>query len=102
MASWFSSPAVFHPYEGRAATMTVLRAVVAEFEDFRYTATYQSDDGHVLRFAARVGERELEGVDLARIDANGLVTDLTVMIRPFHALRDVIAAMGAALEQQQG
>jgi hypothetical protein len=91
----FHSPIVHKPYEGREALRAILRAVVQVFEDFRYTAEHGGDDGHVLEFAARVGERELQGVDILR-SADGLLTELTVMIRPYSgatALRERMAAL---------
>ena len=93
----FFSPAVFTPYEGREAVLRVLRAVVTVFEDFRYTAQYASGDGEVLRFAARVGDKQVEGVDILTLDADGLVTELVVMVRPIKGLVELVTRMGAAL-----
>ena len=94
----FNSPAVFRPYEGREATMVVLQAVTRVFEDFRYVAAFDGEDGEVLHFVARVGDRELNGIDMFRFDDDGLVSELTVMIRPFSGLRAVLEAMGRELE----
>ena len=57
----FRSPAVYKPYQGREAALGVLRLVVEVFEDFRYTGQLRAGDEEVLRFSARVGDRELEG-----------------------------------------
>ena len=95
----FNSPAVFKPYEGREATMMVLQAVTRVFEDFRYVGAYASEDGEVLQFAARVGDRELSGIDMFKFDDAGLVSELTVMIRPFSGLRALLEAMGRELEK---
>lgn len=97
----FSSPAVHKPYEGRAATMTVLRAVLQVFEDFAYTGRADGDGLTVLRFRARVGDRSIEGVDILE-HTDGAVTALTVMIRPLSGLLAVVEAMRAALEAQAG
>jgi hypothetical protein len=91
----FSSPVVHKPYVGREALHVILRAVTTVFEDFRYTGSYGGEDGHVLRFTARVGDRELEGVDILRA-SDGVLTELTVMVRPYSAataLRDRMAAL---------
>jgi NAD kinase len=91
----FNSPVVHRPYVGREPLRAILRAVTTVFEDFRYTASYGGDDGHVLRFTARVGDRELEGVDILRGSA-GELTELTVMVRPYSAataLRERMAAL---------
>ena len=95
----FNSPAVFKPYEGREATMVVLEAVSRVFEDFRYLDSFEGEDGEVLLFAARVGDRELNGIDMLRFDDDGRVRELSVMIRPFSGLRALLEAMGRELER---
>ncbi len=96
----FHSPAVFKPYLGRDATMTLLRAVIEVFDEFRYVGQTGGDDEQVLRFTARVGDRDVEGVDVIRYDADGLVVDLTVLIRPLSALVALAEAMQAKLAEQ--
>lgn len=95
----FHSPAVFEPYLGRDAVMAVLGAVVQVFEDFRYGSTLTSGDGRaVLEFHTRVGDKQLHGIDLLTFDeATGLVTDLTVMLRPLRGLEAAVAAIGQRL-----
>ena len=95
----FRSPAVFKPYEGREATMLVLRAVASVFEDFRYEDRFEGSDGEVLLFAARVGDRELSGIDLLRFDEPGRLRELTVMIRPLSALNALVEAMARELQR---
>lgn len=93
----FLSPAVFKPYEGREAVMIVLEAVSRVFEDFAYRDSFAGDDGEVLLFSARVGDRELEGIDMLRFDASGRVRELRVMVRPFSGLQALLEAMGKQL-----
>jgi hypothetical protein len=95
----FRSPAVFRPYEGREATMVVLEAVSNVSEDFRYLALYEGESGEVLQFSARVGDRELDGIDMLRFDDDGRVRELTVMIRPLSGLTALVEAMGRELER---
>jgi hypothetical protein len=95
----FRSPAVFKPYEGRDATLLVLRAVSQVFEDFRYDDRFEGEDGEVLLFSARVGDRELNGIDLLRFDDEGKVRELIVMIRPLSGLNALVEAMGRELER---
>jgi hypothetical protein len=72
---------------------------VQVFEDFRYTDEFDGVPGtlgHVLVFRARIGDRELEGVDILRTDDEGTPTELTVMVRPYSAatlLRERMAAL---------
>jgi hypothetical protein len=91
----FRSPIVHADYVGRDAVAPILQGVAMVFEDFRYVAEFSSDDGHVLMFAARVGNRVLQGVDIIESDGDE-ITDLTVMVRPYSAataLRERMAAL---------
>lgn len=80
---------------GHEPLRTIVRGVLQGFEDFRYTSSYSAEDGHVLGFAARVGDRKLQGVDLLSA-SGGLLTELAVMVRSYSAataLRERMAAL---------
>jgi hypothetical protein len=94
----FRSPAVFKPYEGYETVATILRTVFGVFEDFHYTDELDGDGVHGLLFAARVGERSLQGIDLLRPDADGQIAEFTVMIRPASGLIALAERMGPALQ----
>ncbi len=94
----FRSPVVFKPYEGRDAIKVLLGAIVQVFEDFRYTAHVETGDTAVLVFAARVGDRELEGVDILRFGDDGRIEEMKVMLRPMSGLMAVGERMKALLE----
>jgi|SRR4051794_20604482 len=97
----FRSPAVFRPYEGRERVMEVLGHAVQVFEDFRYTDELQGVASYGLVFRARVGDKDVEGLDLLRVDRSGLVTELTVMVRPLSGLLALAEAMGARLADKR-
>ncbi len=91
----FHSPIVHQPYVGRAALAPILAAILQVFREFRYLEEYDSTNGKVLLFHTRVGERDLDGVDILNFDANGLVREFSVMVRPYSAataLREIMAA----------
>jgi hypothetical protein len=94
----FRSPVVFRPYEGRDAVMQLLALVGQVFEDFRYMDELHGEGTTCLVFSARVGDRELEGIDYLRHGPDGLVTELMVMVRPYSAATALRDAMGAKLE----
>lgn len=94
----FNSPAVFRPYEGREAVMGVLRHVLEVFDTLDYTDELTGEDAtHGLVFSATVGDKQVQGWDYLRHDADGLVTELTVMVRPLSGLIALAEAMGARL-----
>jgi hypothetical protein len=93
----FWSPAVHKPYEGRETVMRMLRAAHHVLGGLAYTETVESDDRTVLFFTARVGDRDVEGIDALRFDDDGPVRELVVMIRPHSALTAVMEAMARQL-----
>jgi hypothetical protein len=80
------SPILFRGFEGREVVTEVLTHVAATLEDFRYTDELAEGGSVVLRFEARVGDRELEGIDFLELDDEGRVAVLTVFMRPMSAL----------------
>ncbi|MEU6183099.1 nuclear transport factor 2 family protein [Streptomyces coeruleorubidus] len=97
----FTSPVVFKPYTGKPITAAILRAVSGVFEDFRYVREINDVSGrdHALVFTARVGDREINGCDFIHVDEDGLIDELTVMVRPLSAAQALAAAMGAQFER---
>jgi ketosteroid isomerase-like protein len=94
----FRSPVVFKPYEGRDQVITVLRAaekVLGIGHSFRYVHQLEDADDRVaiLEFATEIDGRQVEGIDKLTFDADGLIAELKVMIRPASALQLVGAKM---------
>jgi hypothetical protein len=94
----FHSPVTFHPFIGRETVTRLLGEVVQVFEDFRYVDELATGSTHGLIFRARVGDREIEGLDLLRLDDQGFVADFTVMLRPLSALVPFAQAMAERVQ----
>jgi hypothetical protein len=73
----------------------LLRVVAAVFEDFRYANEWRDGRTTILFFEARVGDRELQGVDILEEATSGLIERFTVMIRPLSGLQALAAAVAA-------
>lgn len=98
----FHSPVAHKPYHGKDVVGIILRGVVRVFEDFRYEQELgEEGDGasHLLVFRARVDDRDVQGIDLVRTDADGKVAELTVMVRPLSAAQAVAARMKVEYER---
>ena len=85
----FRSPMAHKPYAGAPVVSMILNTVLTVFEDFAYHRQLASADGRsvVLEFSARVGERELKGIDMIRFDDDGRIVDFEVMVRPMSGLQ---------------
>jgi hypothetical protein len=94
----FHSPVTFKPFEGREAVGMLFAILFETFQDFRYVGEYVAEDGSaVLHFKTRVGDRDVEGIDLMRFDADGLIDDFTVFVRPYSAVTALRDSIGARL-----
>jgi hypothetical protein len=95
----FRSPVVYKPYEGRDAVAMLLGAVSQVFEDFRYTDQVETGDAAALAFSARVGERELDGIDFLHFESGGRIDRMAVYIRPMSGVNALAEAMQKKLEE---
>jgi hypothetical protein len=94
----FKSPVVYKPYQGREAVSLILLAVGEVFEDFGYDSQVDVADRMVLQFHARVGDKSVEGADFLTFREDGLISELTVMVRPMSGMLALAEAMKAKLE----
>lgn len=95
------SPILFRGFEGREIVGQVLTHVAATLEDLTYTDELAEGNTVCLRFKAKVGDRELEGIDFLELDGDGRVTELTVFMRPLSAINAFNEQMKARLEAAQ-
>jgi ketosteroid isomerase-like protein len=104
----FRSPVAFTPYEGRPIVAAILRGVGRVFTDFRYVRELADAStgagggtGSALVFETYVDGVSLHGCDFIRLDDEGRVSELTVMVRPLSAAQALATAMGAQFPQIQ-
>ena len=95
------SPVSFKPFEGKEAVASLFEILLRTFEDFRYTDELAGEEVHALIFRARVGDRDVEGLDLVRPGPDGRIVDFTVMVRPLTGVVALAEAVGAQLAATQ-
>ncbi|AMS17952.1 polyketide cyclase [Pseudomonas chlororaphis] len=85
----FRSPMAHTPYPGAPVVSTILNTVFKVFSDFAYHRQLVTADGLsvVLEFSARVGERQIKGIDLILFDEAGKIVEFEVMVRPMSGLQ---------------
>jgi hypothetical protein len=95
----FRSPMAHTPYPGAPVVSMILNTVFQVFEDFTYHRELASADGLnvVLEFSARVGEKQLKGIDMIRFNEQGKIVDFEVMVRPMSGLQALGEEMGRRL-----
>lgn len=95
----FTSPVAFKPYPGKAITAAILRGVSRVFTDFHYLREIDDGPHSALIFEAKVGDVNVNGCDFITVNDEGLISELTVMVRPLKAAHALADAMGAQFDQ---
>jgi hypothetical protein len=91
----FCSPVAFTPYRGPELVAAFLQQAVQVFQAFTYHRTFVSGE---LEFSAKVGDKELKGIDMIRFDELGRIVEFEVMVRPASGLQ----ALGAEMARRMG
>lgn len=113
-----NSPVKFAPFEGKAMVLALFGVLLRTFEDFRYVGRLDGtaeagapetaatppeaseaaeDPASVLVFRATVNGKQIHGIDLLHLDADGRIKGITVMVRPQSAVRALGEAVLAGL-----
>lgn len=98
----FYSPVMDKPYQGKESVLSLFRILFDAFEEFRYTDECigrGSERTQALFFAARVGGKRVDGVDLLGFSDAGLVEKLTVMVRPLSGAMTLARVVGKRAEE---
>ncbi len=93
------APPYWARIQGRDLVHTLLGLIVNTIEEFSYHREWQKGSELALEFTGRIGEFELQGMDLISLDDRGVIQNLDVLIRPANAidlLRETIAPQMAS------
>ncbi|CAN5147938.1 hypothetical protein BH20ACI1_BH20ACI1_22430 [soil metagenome] len=103
-SQWFAddirlyTPIHEEPTVGKQAACQILTVVFSIFENFRYPDIITGQQTHALFFRAEIEGISLEGIDYARTNENGLVTEFSVMMRPLQAITALSEAIGVKMQ----
>jgi hypothetical protein len=97
------SPIAHRPYQGRDVVAAVISAVANVLEDFRYQMEIGGQESragdHALVFNAAVSDLQIQGCDFLHTRDDGLIDEITVMLRPLKAVTVFAEKMAAELEK---
>lgn len=98
----FHSPVVHTPQEGREKTFAYLHAADSVFADsqFEYVRQMVDGDNALLEFTAEIDGIHVNGVDIIHWNAEGLIDDFKVMVRPMKAMNKLWEMVAGQLEKQ--
>ena len=91
----FRPPTYWKTWTGRAPVAAVLGHVGAVFSDFRYRRVMGNGNDWSLEFECKVAALNAVGVDLITLDADGLISQFEVVMRPYKSIGALREAMNA-------
>jgi hypothetical protein len=80
------APPYWAKLEGRPLVHHLLGLILETIEGFRYYREWQQEGELALEFKGRVGDLEVQGIDLISLDATGCVANIDVLMRPTNAV----------------
>ncbi len=98
----FYSPVIYKPSSERVYIEQVLKFVAESIENFHYIDEFEQPGGCALVFAGSVGDLRVEGIDLIKLNDEGLITELKVMLRPLNTVMLLAQSMKAHFAALQG
>ncbi len=91
----FSPPTYYSTWTGREPVAAVLGHVGQVFSDFQYRRVMGVGNDWALEFQCKVGELNAVGVDLITLNAEGLIQEFEVVMRPYKTIGALREAMMA-------
>ena len=97
----FVSPVVHTPQHCRAITLANLQAAMKVLNNasFRYLNEWVGPDSAVLEFECELDGISVNGIDMIHCNADGLIDQFKVMVRPLKAVNKVHEKMAAELQR---
>jgi len=99
------APPYWDRFRGRELVKHLLGLILDAIEGFTYRREWCDGRELALEFTGRVGDLELQGIDLITLDDGMCVQNLDVMMRPVNAvvaLREIIRPQMAAFLARAG
>ena len=91
-----NTPLAEEPVRGKPAIRAVVAPLLAVVDAFDFREVMAGPDHVASFFTATVGPNRLDGMDYWRLDAAGLIREMTVLWRPLPAILAVQATLAGA------
>jgi SnoaL-like domain len=89
------------PFEGHDLVADTYRSVLESFEEIRIVDEFESGNTHAFFWEGRMGGRPVWGADRIRLDAEGRVSEITVVGRPMSGVATFLTEIGFRLARRR-
>ena len=93
------APPYWERFRGAALCQHLLGLILETVEDFTYHREWVDGRELALEFTGRVGELELQGIDLVSLDTEGRIERLDVLMRPVNSVNALIGVIGPRMAE---
>lgn len=83
------APPYWSRLEGHDLVLHLLGLILETIEDFTYHREWQDDAELALEFRGRVGDTQLQAIDLITLNDRGEVQNIDVLMRPHNAIGEL-------------
>jgi SnoaL-like domain len=95
------SPIISSPFVGKRAVSDLYAAIIDRFRDYRYTREMEGDGEQLLAMEGTLRGRPLQGVIALRVNDEGLISEVTVIIRPLAGVIAFLVELGPPLARRK-
>lgn len=96
------SPVIRAPFSGREAAVELYGVLFEAFGEFEISEEFAAGDAQAFFWQGELQGRQIEGTDLIRLDDQGRIREVRVMIRPLLDIAAFAAAVGPMLAGKRG
>ncbi|MCO1582485.1 nuclear transport factor 2 family protein [Crossiella sp. SN42] len=89
-------------FEGKAEVRAVLTVALRELKGLRYRSDVGDERTRVLVHTATVGGQELEETARVELNSEGLISSITLSVRPLPGLTALMAAFAGPIARELG
>jgi hypothetical protein len=94
------SPILHSPITGHQQVAALLPVLRANFEEFDCVADFSSPGARALLCSVRISGLYGQNLQVLSFDNDGLITDITIFVRPLTVALAVVRAVGLRLEER--
>jgi hypothetical protein len=88
-------------FEGREEMVNLYRTVLEVYDEQHCLGEYGTGDTRIVHLYARIGDQELDEVQILRLNDEGQVREITMYVRPLPGLTRLAAALAPRLARQR-
>lgn len=88
-------------FRGRESVSLLYEAIIEGFADYRYVAEMEGDGRQLLMFTGTLRGTRLDGIDALRVNDEGLIEEMTVMIRPLAGVIAFLVEIGPLVARRR-